>query len=165
MAPYVEEVWKLQRRFNSFRAAYVSRNENTVADELSQLASRQDPVPPGVYIEVLRHPSVSLERHNSKSTATPGAGDPATSTPRVTSPEGAEDPASSSMLQSTILELRPVGHLIAPSFEVEEGELGTSKRRAKRGRGDLGSRRYWRFTAMVLRLSGELFRQPGGPSG
>ena len=87
MAPYVEEVWKLQRRFNSFRAAYVPRNENMVVDELSQLASRQDLVPPGVYIEVLQRPSVSLERHNSKPAATPGAGDPATSTPRETSPE------------------------------------------------------------------------------
>ena len=56
MAPYVEEVWKLQRRFNSFRAAYVPWNENTVTDELSQLASRQDPVPPGVYTEVLWRP-------------------------------------------------------------------------------------------------------------
>ena len=91
MAPYVEEVWKLQRRFNSFQAAYVPRNENTVADELSQLPCRQDPVPPGVYIEVLRHPSISLERPSSKSMATPGAGDPATSTPRGPSPEGAED--------------------------------------------------------------------------
>ena len=35
MAPYVGRVWKLQRRFNSFRAAYVPRNENMVADELS----------------------------------------------------------------------------------------------------------------------------------
>ena len=39
MEPYVEEVWKLQRRFNSFRAVYVPRNENKVADEVSQLAS------------------------------------------------------------------------------------------------------------------------------
>ena len=52
MAPYVEEVCKLQRRFNSFRTGYVHRNENMIADELSQLASRQDPVPPGIYIEV-----------------------------------------------------------------------------------------------------------------
>ena len=27
MAPYIEEVWKLQRRFSSFRAAYVPREE------------------------------------------------------------------------------------------------------------------------------------------
>ena len=103
MAPYVEEVWKLQRRFNSFRAAYIPRNKNTVADELSQLASRQDPVPPGVYIEVLRRPSVSLERHNSKSTATLGAGDPATSTPHVTSPEEAEDPVSPTPREAMLL--------------------------------------------------------------
>ena len=47
MAPYVKEVWKLQRRFSSFRAAYVPREENTSADELSQLASKREPVPPG----------------------------------------------------------------------------------------------------------------------
>ena len=81
MAPYVEEVWKLQRRFNSFWAAYVPRNENTVADKLSQLASGQDPVPARVYIEVLRCPSVLLERPSSKSMAMLGAGDPATSKP------------------------------------------------------------------------------------
>ena len=56
MAPYVEEVWKLQRRFGSFRAAYVPREENTSADQLSQLASKRELVPPGIYIEVLRQP-------------------------------------------------------------------------------------------------------------
>ena len=40
-----------------------------------------------------------------------------------------------------------------------------SKRRPKRGRGNLGSCRYWGFTAAVPRLSGELFRQPGGTIG
>ena len=47
MAPYVEEVWKLQRRFSSFRAAYVPREEYTSADELSQLASKRNRYLPG----------------------------------------------------------------------------------------------------------------------
>ena len=110
MAPYVEEVWKLQRRFNSFRAVYVPPNENTVADELSQLASVQDPVPPGVYIEVLRRPSVSLKRPSSKSTATPGAGDPATSTPRVSSPEEAEDLVAPTQREAMLL----LGRMVLP---------------------------------------------------
>ena len=82
MAPYVEEVWKLQRRFNSFRAVYVPRDDNTTVDELSQMASKREPVPPGIYIEVLRQPSVSPERLKTRSTSTLGAGDPSTSTTR-----------------------------------------------------------------------------------
>ena len=46
MAPYVKEVWKLKRRFSSFRAAYVPREENTSEDELLQLASKRELVPP-----------------------------------------------------------------------------------------------------------------------
>ena len=112
MAPYVEEVWKLQWRFNTFRAVYVPQNESTVADELSQLASRQDPVPPGLYIEVLRHPSVSLERPNTKSTtATLGAGDPATSTPRVPSLEEVEDLVAPTPREAMLL----LGRMVLPS--------------------------------------------------
>ena len=48
MAPYVEEVWKLQRCFDNFRATYIPRGDNSVADELSLLASRREPVPAGV---------------------------------------------------------------------------------------------------------------------
>ena len=40
---------------------------------------------------MLRRPFVSLERPNTKSAATLGAGDPTTSTPRVPSPEEAEE--------------------------------------------------------------------------
>ena len=92
MAPYVEDVWKLQRRFSSFRAAYVPWEENTSVDKLSQLASRQEPVPPGIYIEVLKRPSVSPERLKPSSSATTGAGNPSTPTTRVASLE-AQDPA------------------------------------------------------------------------
>ena len=87
MAPYVEEVWKLQRRFSSFRAAYVPREENTSADELSQLASKREPVPPGIYIEVLRQPSVSPERLKPSSSTIKEAGNPSTPTTRVASPK------------------------------------------------------------------------------
>jgi len=91
MAPYVEEVWKLQRRFDNFWAVYVPRGENTAADELSQVASKQEQVPPGIYIEVLRRPSVPPEKLMARSA--PGAGDPSTSTTRVASLE-AQDPAA-----------------------------------------------------------------------
>ena len=93
MAPYVEEVWNLQRRFGSFRAVYVPREENTSADELSQLASKREPMPLGIYIEVLRQPSISPERLKSRSASTPGAVDPSTSITRVASPE-AQDSAA-----------------------------------------------------------------------
>ena len=96
MAPYVEEVWKLQRRFSSFRVVYVPREENTSEDELSQLASKREPVPPGIYIEVLRQPSISPGRLKSWSASTPGAGDPSTPTTRVASPE-AQDSAVSAV--------------------------------------------------------------------
>ena len=44
------------------------REENTSADELSQLASKREPVTLRIYIEVLRQPSVSPERLKTRST-------------------------------------------------------------------------------------------------
>ena len=75
------------------------REQNTSADELLQLASKREPVPPGIYIEVLRQPSVSPERLKPSSSMTKGAGNPPTPTTRVASPE-AQDPALEALLPS-----------------------------------------------------------------
>ena len=86
------------------------RHVTCITDELSQLASCQDPVPPGVYIEVLRRPSVSLERPSTKSTTALGADDPATSTPREPSPEGAEDLVAPTPREAMLL----LGRMVLP---------------------------------------------------
>ena len=55
------------------------------ADELSQLATKREPVPPRIYIEVLRQPLVSPERLNPRSSSKKEAGNPSTPATRVAS--------------------------------------------------------------------------------
>ena len=63
-----------------------------------------------MYIEVLRRPSVSLERPSTKSTAVLGAGDPASSTRRVPSPEEAEDLVAPTPREAVLL----LGRMVLP---------------------------------------------------
>ena len=59
MAAYVAKVRRMERHFDGLELRHVSRKANTEADELSQLASSRAPLPPGVFEEKLRHPTVT----------------------------------------------------------------------------------------------------------
>ena len=83
MAPFVQEVWKLRKRFQTFKADYVPREDNTEADELSRIASQWALVPPGVFIEELRQPSAQLAKAELGAAPGPGA---AASTPTPAEP-------------------------------------------------------------------------------
>ncbi|KAK1678938.1 hypothetical protein QYE76_039786 [Lolium multiflorum] len=58
MAAYRDEVDEIAKCFLGYEVKYVRRDDNTVADMLSKLGSGRKPIPPGIFLEHLRVPSV-----------------------------------------------------------------------------------------------------------
>ena len=58
MKAYVDEVRKLEERFDSIQAEYVPRAENDIADYLSKRAALKLPMEPGTFVLRLTQPSV-----------------------------------------------------------------------------------------------------------
>ncbi|KAK1650867.1 hypothetical protein QYE76_068672 [Lolium multiflorum] len=58
MAAYRDEVDEIAKCFLGYEVKYVRRDDNTAADMLSKLGSGRKPIPPGVFLEHLRIPSV-----------------------------------------------------------------------------------------------------------
>src|SRR3954470_4599262 len=57
MKAYVDEVRKLEERFDGIQAEYVPRTENDIADYLSKRAALKLPVEPGTFVLHLTQPS------------------------------------------------------------------------------------------------------------
>ncbi|KAK1679506.1 hypothetical protein QYE76_040354 [Lolium multiflorum] len=58
MAAYRDEVDEIAKYFLGYEVKYVRRDYNTAADMLSKLGSARKPIPPGIFLEHLRIPSV-----------------------------------------------------------------------------------------------------------
>ena len=58
MEDYVNEVRKLEERFDGIQAEHVPRAENDIADYLSKCAALKLPVEPGTFVLRLTQPSV-----------------------------------------------------------------------------------------------------------
>ena len=58
MAAYRDEVDEMAKCFLGYEVKYVRRDDNTAADVLSKLGSGRKPIPPGIFLEHLRVPSV-----------------------------------------------------------------------------------------------------------
>jgi hypothetical protein len=59
MEAYVQEVRKLENKFSGLEVHLVLREHNIAADALSKLGSTRAQVPAGVFVDELRHPSIS----------------------------------------------------------------------------------------------------------
>jgi hypothetical protein len=62
MGKYCTAVRKLEDKFEGLEFHHVERDRNAVADALSKLGSSQTQVPPGVFIQEVLCPSISLDR-------------------------------------------------------------------------------------------------------
>jgi hypothetical protein len=62
MGKYCTDVRKLEGKFEGLEFHHVERDRNTAADILSKLGSSQTQVPPGVFVQEIAHPSISLDR-------------------------------------------------------------------------------------------------------
>src|SRR5215216_3942364 len=58
MAAYQDEVDEIAKSFLGYKVKYVPREQNEAADLLSKLGSGRKRIPPGVFLEHLRTPSV-----------------------------------------------------------------------------------------------------------
>ena len=64
MWAYVDEVRRLERRFRGLQLEHIHWADNFLADELSKLAAKGGPFPPGVFMERLTEPSVTIPTGN-----------------------------------------------------------------------------------------------------
>jgi ribonuclease HI len=62
MGKYCTAVRKLEDRFEGLEFHHVERVRNTAADVLSKLGSSRTQVPPGVFVQEISHPSISLDQ-------------------------------------------------------------------------------------------------------
>jgi hypothetical protein len=62
MGKYCTAVRKLEDKFEGLEFHYVERDRNTAADVLSKLGSSRTQVPPGVFVQEIPHPSISLDQ-------------------------------------------------------------------------------------------------------
>jgi hypothetical protein len=47
----VDEVQKLERRFDGLKLEHIPSRRNVIADELSQIGAKRVPVPVGIFVE------------------------------------------------------------------------------------------------------------------
>ena len=66
MEAYVDEVRKLEERFDGIQAEHVPRAENDIADYLSKHAALKLPVEPGTFVLQLTQPSVETSTGQNK---------------------------------------------------------------------------------------------------
>jgi hypothetical protein len=81
MESYVDEVRRLERRFDGLEMEHVSQAMNTIAHELSKMAVRRELVPPSVFVERLTRPSVTSAKRNAKEAFPPDKGTAPAPTP------------------------------------------------------------------------------------
>jgi ribonuclease HI len=62
MGKYCTAVRKLEDKFEELEFHHVERDRNAVANVLSKLGSSRTQVPPGVFVQVVLRPSISLDR-------------------------------------------------------------------------------------------------------
>jgi ribonuclease HI len=62
MGKYCTAVQKLEDKFEGLEFHHVERDRNTTADVLSKLGSSRTRAPPGVFVQEIPHPSISLDQ-------------------------------------------------------------------------------------------------------
>ena len=60
MAAYHQAVDVITSHFKGYQVDHIDRRKNEAADAFSRLGSQRKPVPPNVFLDVLRHPSIKL---------------------------------------------------------------------------------------------------------
>jgi ribonuclease HI len=61
MGKYCTAVRKLEDKFEGLEFHHVERDRNTAADVLSKLGSSRTQVPPGVFVQEIPQPSISMD--------------------------------------------------------------------------------------------------------
>lgn len=91
MAPYMEEVRKMEQHFDGLQMEHVPHGSNVVIDELSKTAAARGRVPLGILVERLLRPFVKFP-HARGTTSDDSWGEP--STPTLASEAMAAEPCA-----------------------------------------------------------------------
>jgi hypothetical protein len=62
MGKYYTAVRKLEDKFEGLEFHHVERDRNAAADALSKLGSSRTQVPPGVFVQEVPRPNISMDR-------------------------------------------------------------------------------------------------------
>ena len=76
MAAYVDAVRRMEHRFSGLQFEHVPRAMNEVADQLSKIAARREPAPPGAFVERLSRPSIAPAKPEPRGAPCPDEGAP-----------------------------------------------------------------------------------------
>jgi hypothetical protein len=59
---YLEKVRQMERHFKSYSVQHIPRDDNNEADKLAKAATRNQELPPDVFFEIIREPSINEPR-------------------------------------------------------------------------------------------------------
>jgi hypothetical protein len=59
---YLEKVREMERHFKGYSLQHIPRDDNNEADKLAKAAARNQELPPDVFFEIIREPSINEPR-------------------------------------------------------------------------------------------------------
>jgi hypothetical protein len=59
---HLEKVREMKRHFKEYSVQHISRDDNNEADKLAKAAARNKELPPDVFFEIIREPSIKESR-------------------------------------------------------------------------------------------------------
>jgi ribonuclease HI len=59
---YMEKVREMERHFKGYSVQHIPRDDNNEADKLAKAAARNQELPPDVFFEIIREPSIKESR-------------------------------------------------------------------------------------------------------
>jgi ribonuclease HI len=59
---YLEKVREMERRFKGYSVHHIPRDDNNEADKLAKAAARNQAMPPDVFFEIIKEPSIKEEK-------------------------------------------------------------------------------------------------------
>jgi ribonuclease HI len=62
---YLEKVREMERHFKGYTVQHIPRDDNNEADRLAKAAARNQEMPPDVFFEIIKEPSIKEEKAES----------------------------------------------------------------------------------------------------
>jgi ribonuclease HI len=62
---YLEKVREMERHFKGYTVQHIPRDDNNEADRLAKAAARNKEMPPDVFFEIIKEPSIKEEKAES----------------------------------------------------------------------------------------------------
>jgi hypothetical protein len=59
---YLEKVKKMERHIKGYSVQHIPRDDNNEADKLAKAAARNQAMPPDVFFEIIKEPSIKEEK-------------------------------------------------------------------------------------------------------